>query len=205
MQNVTENLELSGDLDLSQVLNKPVQTLRSTHHGNHHCFSMQHLFFSYKLPQATSQYSFFSCYWHNTSLPMLHHHTLQEVFQTQWSLIIFLDVVLHQPCTSLIRNPWSYSVQSDVNMKYRSLYCTEKRSWETAKTALWDYEEQQLTFEASLGDILIFLVATILTNLGLGHWIKLREMVRYLSKDGKDRYTGYLKTMKTSKQVYYIQ
>lgn len=102
---------------------------------NHPCFSMQHLIFSYKLPQATSQYSFFSCYWHYTSLPLLHHHTLQEVFQTQWSLIIFLDVVLHQPCISLIRKPWSYSVQSDVNMKYRSLYCTEKRSWETAKNS----------------------------------------------------------------------
>lgn len=32
----------------------------------------------------------------------------------------------------------------------------KKRGWETAETAPWKYEEQSLTFEASLGDILIF-------------------------------------------------
>lgn len=139
---------------------------------------------------------FVSCNWHNTSLPLLH---------LQWSLIIFLDVVLHKPCISLSRKPWSYSVQTDVNMKYRSLYCTEKKNlgnsknstlriWGT-KTHVWGY----------LGRYFNIFNSNYSGQFGFGSLNKTNRNDKILVKDGKDRYTNYLKTMKTSKQVYHIQ
>lgn len=66
-----------------------------------------------------------------------------------------------------IYSPYSYCIQTDVSMKYSGLLHW-KRSWETAKTAHWEYEEQQLTFEASLGGILIFFHSNCSGQFGFG-------------------------------------
>lgn len=145
MQNVTENLKLSGDLDLPHVLNKPVQTLRSKHHVKHHCFSMQHLTYNYH--REPHSILFFSCNWHNTSLPLLHLHAFQEIFQIQGSLSLFSQMLCctnyvfpraenHKAILYKLMLTWSIAVSTALKKKLGNSKNSTLRIWGIA-THIW--------------------------------------------------------------------